>query len=160
MSCRCRFALLLLYALVSILPGRAADPEDEQAIRRLIGDREAAWNRGEVENYSLLLTPAADIVSATGRPARGRDAVLALYREQRAGAYKGAVTSTPIDSIRFLRPDVAIVDARFSLSGLRAPDGSALPARRGLLTLVVTKEGSRWLIASMRGIPETPVVPK
>jgi uncharacterized protein (TIGR02246 family) len=123
---------------------------DEGAIRLLIAQREAAWNSGDVEAYGRLLTKDADIVSGTGRSAKGRESILALYVEQRAGAYKGASTATPIQSIRFLRADVAIVDTRSRVTGMRTAEGTALPPREGSQTLVVKKEQGRWLIAAHR----------
>ena len=131
--------------------------EDERTIRLLIQHRETAWNSGDVAGYGRLLTDDADLLSATGRAAESRKAILDLYVEQRTEAYKGGTTATPVESIRFLRPDVAIVNTRFRLTGLHAADGSTLPVRRGLLTLIVTKDQGHWLIASMRGIPETPI---
>ena len=45
---------------------------DEQAIVALVAAREAAWNAGDTEAYAQLLTEDADLLSATGRAARGR----------------------------------------------------------------------------------------
>ena len=150
-------ALFGIWIVLPVGAQRIAQEVESRAIRRLIEQRENAWNSGNVAGYGQLLTDDADLLSATGRSAQGRQAILALYVEQRAGAYNGWTTSTPIEAIRFLRPDVAIVNTRFVLTGLRAADGTTPSARRGLLMFVVSKEDGHWLIAAMRGIPETPI---
>jgi uncharacterized protein (TIGR02246 family) len=134
----------------------SAHVADEAAIRLLIHQRETAWNGGDVEAYRRLLTADADTLSGTGRTADGRDAILALYTEQRTGAYKGATTATPVESIRFLRSDVAVVNTRSRVTGLRGPDGVALPVREGRQTLIVTKDQGRWQIAAFRSCAVSP----
>lgn len=115
---------LLLACTASFLAAQNSGREkDERDIRLVIQQRETAWNSGDVAAYGQLLTDDADILSASGRAAEGRKAILDLYVEQRAGIYKGGITATPVESIRLLR----------------AVDGSTLPVRRGLLTLVVNQ---------------------
>lgn len=152
-----RVGSLLCSAPLILMAQRNTGHNDEQAIRQVIHERETAWNAGDVMAYGRLLTEDADLLSATGRPVAGRKAILDLYLEQRARAYAGLQTTTPVESIRFVSPDVAIVDTRFQLTGVRAKDGSPLGIRRGLLTLVVVKRENHWLITCMRGIPESPI---
>ena len=64
------------------MSARNTDPDEQQAIVALVAAREAAWNAGDTVAYAQLLTEDADIVSATGRPARGSDALLKLFAEQ------------------------------------------------------------------------------
>jgi hypothetical protein len=49
--------------------------DEEAAIRKLIADRERTWNEGDVDVYGRLFTRDADISTATGEGARGRDAM-------------------------------------------------------------------------------------
>lgn len=50
---------------------------------------------------------------------------------------------------RFLKPDVAVAHARWTMTGARTPAGMQEP-REGIQTLVFTKEGGRWLIAAFQ----------
>jgi len=123
---------------------------DEQAIHALVAAREAAWNAGDTVAYAQLLTEDADLISATGRPARGREALLKLYAEQHANVYAGARTHTRVTHVRMLGKDVALADASYELEG-----GPALDAiRRGVLAFILRKEAGRWRIAAIRSIPE------
>ena len=90
---------------------------DEQAIVALVAARQEAWNAGDTVAYAQLLTEDADIVSATGRPARGREAVLKLYAEQHANAFAGVRTQTTVTQVRMIGGDAALADVSYALEG-------------------------------------------
>ncbi len=128
---------------------REPDEPDEQAIAALVAAREAAWNAGDTGAYAQLLTEDADIVSATGRPARGREALLKLYAEQHANAFAGVRTRTAVTHLRMLGKDVALADVSYELEG-----GNVDAIRRGSMAFVLRKDAGRWRIAAIRSIPE------
>jgi uncharacterized protein (TIGR02246 family) len=124
--------------------------KDEQAIREVVASREAAWNAGDTAAYGQLLTEDADIVSATGRPARGREALLKLYAEQHANVYAGVRTNTSVSQVRMLAPGVALADVDYRLEG-----GKVDAIRKGVMALILRKDAAgRWRIAAIRSIPE------
>lgn len=125
---------------------------DDRAIAALVAAREAAWNAGDAAAYRDLLTEDADILSATGRPARGRDAFLALFLEQHHGAYAGTRTSLTLRHLRYLREDVALADVDYRMDGGML-DAAASASRRGLMAWVVRKDAGVWRIAGIRSIP-------
>jgi uncharacterized protein (TIGR02246 family) len=123
---------------------------DEQAIRDLVAARETAWNAGDTAAYAQLLTDDADIVSATGRPARGRDALLKLFAEQHANVFAGVRTHTSVTHVRSLSPGVALADVDYRLEG-----GRVDAIRKGIMAFIVRKDTSgRWRISAIRSIPE------
>lgn len=124
---------------------------EEQAIAALVAAREAAWNAGDTAAYAQLLTEDADLVSASGRAARGREALLKLYAEQHANVFAGVRTRTGVEHLRLLGKDVALADVGYALEG----GGGRVDAfRRGRMTFVLRKENGRWRIAAIRSIPE------
>jgi uncharacterized protein (TIGR02246 family) len=128
---------------------RARQELDEQAIAQLVAARETAWNAGDTVAYAQLLTEDADIVSATGRPARGRDALLKLFAEQHANVFAGVRTRTTVTHLRLLSQDAALADVSYELEG-----GEVDAIRRGMMTMVLRKNAGRWRIAAIRSIPE------
>jgi len=122
---------------------------DGQAIVALIAARETAWNAGDTVAYAQLLTEDADIVSATGRPARGREAVLKLYAEQHANIFDGVLTRTKVTHVRMIGKDAALADVSYELAG-----GRVDAIRRGTMVFVLRKDAGRWRIAAIRSIPE------
>ena len=117
-------ALLMACAMLPVA-GAAQDGADERAVAKVIADWQAAWNAGDSKTYASLLTPDADLASSSGRIARGRDAVIRLYEEQRRGVFAGATAAMRVVQTRFIRPDVVIVDVERELTDLR--EGPAHP---------------------------------
>lgn len=133
-------------------PVRSNRDQDEAAIRRVIEARRIAWNSGDAAGYARLLTPDADVVSGTGRCAYGRDELVGLYVEQRAGVYRAAsLKSATVTRIKFVRPDVAIADTEFEL------DGVGPHTITGINTFVLTREAEGWLISSIHGSARSPI---
>ena len=128
--------------------------DDEAAIRKVIEQRRLAWNAEDTRSYAALLTADADSVSSTGRSANGREEIIKLYVDQKAGAYRTATIAwTVVKRIKFVRPDIVLADAEAELVGVRGPDGDVVPPRRSLVFFILTKEGDRCLISSIRGAP-------
>ena len=122
--------------------------QDEPAIIALVAARETAWNSGDTAAYAQLLTEDADIISATGRPARGREALLKLFAEQHANVFAGVRTHTTVTHVRSLGKDVVLADVAYELEG-----GKVDAIRRGVMAFIVRKDASRWRIAAIRSIP-------
>jgi len=122
---------------------------DEAAIRELVAAREAAWNAGDTVAYAQLLHEDADILSASGRAARGREAVLKLFTEQHAKVFAGVRTSTAVTHVRTIAPGVALVDVDYALDG-----GKVNAFRKGTMAFVLKKDpAGRWKISAIRSVP-------
>jgi uncharacterized protein (TIGR02246 family) len=143
--------VVVLVAAVGPGENAVGQANDDAAIKELIARRQAAWNAGDAEAYRRLLTPDADILSSTGRTAQGRDAVIGLYLEQRAGAFAGAKTAVRVVNIRMIRPDVAIVDAEVNLDGLKT---DVLAGQSRTTFVVVKQPDGKWLITAQRAGPQ------
>ena len=61
--------------------------------------------------------------------------------------------------IRFIRPDVAAVDARWKMTGATAPQGNPRPERQGLLSFVMASQAAQWHIAVMHNLDATALPP-
>ena len=85
-----------------------------------------------------------------GVHAQGRANVEAFHAPVFAGKFNETHQTGTIRSIRFLRADLAAVDVEWEMTGVKAPDGTALPARKGLLNWVMAKQGvGTWQIQIM-----------
>jgi uncharacterized protein (TIGR02246 family) len=147
MSLRVVRASGLLTVVLSLTGSAGAQTQTEgDAIRGVIAARQRAWNAGDEGAYGRLLTPDADIISSSGRAAHGREGVVALYAEQRRGVFAGATTSTTVTRVRLVTPDVAIVDVRVVLSGLKG----ATEPRRTNSVFILVKQQETWLITAQR----------
>ncbi len=136
-------------------PQTLGSTQDEQAIRSLASEFVSAWNKNDTRQLAACYSADGDLINPAGRAARGRMEVEKLMREEHAGPFKGTRLSTQQKHLRFLKPDVAIVDYEFEIAQMRGADGKNTTLK-GQVTFVLHKEGERWLIASARPlIPST-----
>ncbi|MFQ5792179.1 MAG: YybH family protein [Acidobacteriota bacterium] len=137
-------------------PSPAADmAAEEEAIQQAADAFTAAWNNGDAKAIAELFAPDGDSVSPEGELATGREEVEKRYAEDFSETYKGTTISITTTSIRFLEPDVALVDGSYEIAGMKGPEGEEMPVVKGLYLNVCMKEGGQWLIVSLR--PMIPV---
>jgi len=146
-------SLLLLPAMVSAQAGSAAD---EKAIRDLESQWEAAWNRHDVPGMLRIFAPDVDVVNLSGAWFKGRDRFAASLNELHSGRAKESVWKMEEINVRFLTPEIALVHAYWNAHGERNPDGSPLPPRHGLNTLVEVKRDGQWIIVASHATEVAP----
>lgn len=95
---------------------------DADAIRALVAHYAAAWNRGDGTDYGSVFADDADFTSIRLDRAHGRAAIAAGHQAIFDTIYRGTRLEAEVAKLRFLRPDIAVVeiDQRLFL-----PDGSA-----------------------------------
>jgi uncharacterized protein (TIGR02246 family) len=133
-------------------------PEDETPVRALpkaLGD---AFAKLDAHAFSMVFHEDADFTNVWGMTAHGRKAIEEFHRPLLEGDGAGPVPSFKhaelkvLDMrVRFLRPDVACVDATWSQTGA-VQNGHDMGLRKGLLMLVATKEQDGWGIAVMHNM--------
>ena len=123
-----------------------ADKSVEQASEGLARALEAAWNRHDARALAEPFAEDADFANVFGMTVRGRAAIEALH----APLFKTMFTDSRLTvletRVRMIRPDVAAVDVKWTMTGARDPHGNPWPERVGLLNWIVTRHGERWLI--------------
>ena len=164
-SLSCAMALGLLAVPPSL--NHAADPPmqtgDEKAIRALIGALGDAFAKVDAHAFSMVFHEDADFTNVWGMTAHGRKAIEEFHRPLLEGDGAGPVPSFKhaelkvLDTrIRFLRPDVACVDATWTQTGA-VQNGHDMGFRKGVFMLIATKEGNDWGVAVMHNM-DLPVV--
>jgi uncharacterized protein (TIGR02246 family) len=129
---------------------------DEQAIRLVITEMTEGFNSHDGRAASRMYMPEAKLVTVRGEVMEGQAAIekgLTAIFETRA---KAAMHRTLGVSIRFLRPDIALVHVTNELSGLVAPDGAALPPHQELSLRVFAKQDGRWQVAAFHNTTVRP----
>jgi uncharacterized protein (TIGR02246 family) len=126
---------------------------DEDAINQIADEFVAAW--GDAKAVAALWAVDGDSRGYDGTLFSGREQVEKRYAELFEGVYKDTTFALSATSIRFLQPDVAMVDGSFEIRGMKDADGNDLPATKGMYMNVTIKEGDRWYILCSR--PMVPV---
>lgn len=118
---------------------RAADAE---AIRAVLDDQNAAWNRGDIEGYMAGYWRSPDLRFASGgNVTRGWDATLARYQARYTATGDMGTLTTGDHEIEVLSSDAAIAHGRWQLDWHGRRPG-------GLYTLVLRKVDGVWVIVS------------
>ena len=155
-------ALVLVGCQPAAEPEAAATPAptDEELLQQLASDFETAWGQGDAAAVAAFWTEDGDTMNENGH-FQGRSAVEENYRQGFETIYKGTSIAIEVTSVRFLQPDVAVVDGTYEVTGATGPEGEELPAIKGLWMNVNVKEGGKWYIACSRPMipieaPEAP----
>jgi uncharacterized protein (TIGR02246 family) len=130
-----------------------ATTQDEQAIRNIAEQFEAAWNRNDAKRLAAFFADDGDIINPGGRIARGKTEVEKLFTEEQNGAFKGTRFSMPLKHLRFLKPDIAVAEYEFEINGVQGPQQTM----KGLVTSVLQRDADKWLIASVRPMVPIPL---
>jgi uncharacterized protein (TIGR02246 family) len=136
--------LVLLGVAASVVMARPA-VDEEEAVRDLWERFEHAFNAYDAAAVAGLYAPDADRVNAAGEWARGRSEIRKQYEDEleRRRVDPAIRPFQPSIRLRFLRPDVAMIDGEWDW--MRS--GRSV---RGQFSVVASKEEGRWWIASGR----------
>ena len=122
---------------------------DEAAIRHIVQSVEDGWNAGSGEAFAAPFAEDADYIIVDGMHVTGRTVIAAGHQQIFDSVYRGSHNTLTVESIRFLRPDVALARV---LAHLQFGHGTG--AARS--TWVLTKEGDTWQVASFQNTPVAP----
>jgi uncharacterized protein (TIGR02246 family) len=139
-----------LLSLSSAAAGQA--PSREAQIRALVEAQAAAWNAGDVDAYTKDVAPEVSFTNLFGMVMYGAPAFTERHRQILTTFYKGTTKQHQIRRIRFVTPDVAIVDIDNEVRGVKAmPAGIAVPpdgvVKTQLMEVFVHRDGKWWLEA-------------
>lgn len=155
--------LLLPFTMLALSSTQGAFAQDKQAeapIRAIIAAQAAAWNAGDGTAYAMDLAPDASFTNLFGMVMYGAPAFAKRHRQILAGFYKGTTKHHAVHRIRFITPDVAIVDIDNEVRGVKVmPAGIPVPAdgilKTQLMEVFVRRSG-RWWIEAYHNVDTKP----
>jgi uncharacterized protein (TIGR02246 family) len=151
--------LLALVALLTVGSplGAQDDRVDAEGVRALTTAFSTAWAAHDPEGLAGLWVPDGDLVNPMGQTARGRVELAKLFREEHTSYMKGTALNVKVTATRVLGPGLALVDCDAHLTGVKTPDGKAMPPFKHLVVAVVTKSAEGWRFVSARlSVPVPP----
>ena len=145
------------FVLMILAPGMATvalaqETASEAPIRAIVAEQVVAWNAGDGQAYANHLTPDVSFTNLFGMVMYGAPAFAQRNAEILATFYKGTTKRHTIRRIRFVTPDVAIVDIDNEIHGVKAmPGGIVVPAdgvvKTQLMEVFVRRGGQWWIEA-------------
>ena len=150
--------LFLLGALLVLLPTVCSaqvggSSQDKDAIKQIMQQWLESFEKRDADLRNVLLTEDTVFINAFGVEREGKESVSAFWKELFAtGTFDQSKITITQEKIRFLRPEVAIVDRFEEVTGQRDPEtGKSWAPRRIHLTFVLTRSGQGWRVAYYRG---------
>lgn len=153
-------ALLLAVAAFASNPA-CGDPSrdraaDEAAIRAIVVEQVNAWDAGDAVAFSRSFAPEGSFTNIRGTVFYGHRAFEERHREIFTGFFKGSRLSMSVTRIRFVRPDVAIVDLATEVGNLGgAPPGIKPNAEGKIVTRlqqVFVRDAGVWRVESYHNV--------
>ncbi len=136
---------------------------DEIAIRKIIQDEVVAWNQGDAAAYSRQFATDGTFTNIRGQFFTGYEAYLKQHEVIFQGIFKNTKLQQDIVSLRFIEPDVAVVETLTSVSGMaNAPPGTAMDSKgrlRTRLLQVVARRAGEWKIVVYHNVDVKPGIP-
>ncbi|HEY7617881.1 MAG TPA: SgcJ/EcaC family oxidoreductase [Terriglobales bacterium] len=118
--------------------------ESQQGIYDLLQQVETGWNAGDSAAFTAPFAEDVDFINSTGGHYTGRSNIDASYRHILNSAYRSSRNHYAVETVRYLRPDVAIA---FLRQTLEFQDGRKVHVRP---TAVLTKDNGKWQIAALQ----------
>lgn len=111
-------------------------------IDKLIEEFTNAWNRHDPNDFAELFVDDGEWTDVLGQHVKGKDQIKKLHEYPFKSVLKDATLTIESKRNRFIRNDIVAIDVEWKTTGNKSPDGKSLPARYGLLDLIVTLENS------------------
>ena len=151
-------AMGILAAMVN-----AQNRPEKAEILNILQDEKTSWNAGDAEGYSRHFSRNGTFTNILGMFFQGREVFYNKHKEIFDGVYHGTKLEQEVTSIRFIHPDVAIVETLGSLAGFSEsgpPPGIRLDEKGQLsvrLLQVLAKTGGSWQIESYHNVDVKPL---
>ena len=128
----------------------AGEARDEAAIRALGDNFAKAFVQKNAELRASLFAEDGTFVTPVGNSLQGRVAMVKEFGPE-AQAVNGTTQAAFSNyRVRFIKPDVAFVDALLTVHNVNGPDGTIIPVIPINFFYVAVRHGDRWLIQDGR----------
>jgi len=127
--------------------------QDEKAIEALFDIQGEGWARADGELFASAFADDADFINITATALRGKDEIARHHTQLWATVYKGATITPGAMRIRFMRPDVALIEREVTLR-------MGEIKRRAHALVVAARNDGRWEIEALHNmLPFAPASP-
>jgi uncharacterized protein (TIGR02246 family) len=146
------YLLVFTLVLVALIAFTHKPSADEIAVREIIQEEIAAWNSGDAAAYSRHFASDGTCTNIRGQLFSGRQAFTQQHEYLFKGPFHGSTLQQDVVSLKFARPDVAIVEVLTSVTGIQKLSPGTNTDSKGrlrtrLLQVIVKNEGEWEIVA-------------
>jgi len=146
----------MLLAVATVTAAWAAEGAQVPALHTRAVEFKAAWDRHDPKALAAFWTADGDLINPFGRVAKGRAEIEKLFQDEQTGIMKGTTFNLLADSAREIDADAAVADWDVEITGMKGPDGAAMPPLKNHVTVVWVKHGGNWWAAAARPVMYPP----
>ena len=147
---RLGLTLLAVVLVIGATGSASAQARDEAAVRALGDSFAKGFVQKNPEQRASLFAENGTFVTPVGDFLQGHAAMVKDFGSEAQavnGTTQGAFSNW---RVRFIKPDVAVVDALLTLRNINGPDGTIIPVIPVNFFYVATRHGNQWLIEDGR----------
>ena len=117
-----------------------------------------AWNRLDMQAYSAQFTDDADFVNVVGMHFRGRPQIEAVHIDLHRTIFRNSIVRAVSTTVRFVSDQIALAHVAWEMTGAEGLPGWNVPElRKGMMGLVLVRNGDRWLITAAQNTDAVPL---
>ena len=149
---RLALAFLACALVIAAIGTASARPAQDEAAVRALGDTFAkAFLEKNAELRASLFAENGTFVTPVGDFLQGRVAMVKDFGPEAQQAVNGTTQAAFSNyRVRFIKPDVAVVDAVLTVHNVNGPDGTVIPVIPINFFYVAARHGNQWLIEDGR----------
>jgi uncharacterized protein (TIGR02246 family) len=157
-------ALMIARSAVSAeFPNVLSDGAESAAVKALVQTETDAWNRGHAKAFAARFAPDGSFTNVIGMVSNGKEAFEQRHAAILKTIFKGSVLRQSNENLRFVRPDVAILNINTEMTGFVEAPPVVRTERdnviRTKLEMVLLKERGEWQITAYHNVAITPLPP-
>ena len=143
---------LLACTLVVGVTGSASagEAQDEAAVRGLGDTFAKAFVQKNAELRASLFAENGTLVTPVGDFLQGRVTMVKDFGSEAQAVNANTQAAFSNYRVRFIKPDLAVVDALLTLHNVNGPDGTVIPVIPVKFFYVASRHGGQWLIEDGR----------
>ena len=144
-------AFLACALVIGATGSASAGPRDEAAVRSLGDSFAKAFVEKNAELRASLFAENGTFLTPVGHFLQGHDDMVKEFGPEAQQAVNGNTQAAFSNyRVRFIKPDVAFVDAVLTVRNVNGPDGTIIPMIPINFFYVAARHGDKWLIEDGR----------
>jgi uncharacterized protein (TIGR02246 family) len=148
---RLGLALIVCTLIIGVTSSASADQAQDEAAVRALGDNFAkAFVQKNPEQRTSLFAENGTFLTPVGDFLQGHVAMVKDFGSEAQAVNGNTQAAFSNYRIRFIKPDVAVVDAVLTMRNINGPDGTVIPVIPVNFFYVASRHGGQWLIEDGR----------
>jgi uncharacterized protein (TIGR02246 family) len=138
-------------ALLLVLSGQVfAQANEADELKEFVKRYEEIWQSHDGDLLGDFFASDSDMIIGIQPRIVGREAIAGSWNQYFSRIDSGRLLTVSIESLRFLSPDIALINVATTTGGNHSETNEILESRKARGTWVVTREDGEWRISALR----------